>query len=134
MKWKENALTSLERKRLEKKDDNIEVGKLISKRLFNRQDNTLSIFDKKFTKEDEDNYTSNIEKQLENKDEEIVVQLPSTAIDKARYDNGYIYITYVGGDKEYVFQGNKQDFIDLMQAGSKGRHVQYVLRRYNTIY
>lgn len=133
MLWKENALTSLERKRIEK-SAKPEVDKLISKRLFNRDTRTLSILDTNFTKEDEKKYTSKVQKQINNKDKEIEVQLPSTAIEKARYDNGFIYITYVGGDKEYVFKGDKKEFMKLMQAGSKGRYVQNVMRKYNTIY
>lgn len=133
--WKEKALSSLERKKLEKNNNKIEVGKLISKRIFNRNNKTLSILDTNFTKEDEKNYTSKVQKQINNKDDEIEVQLPSTAIEKARYDNGFIYITYVNGDdKEYVFRGTKEEFLKLMRAGSKGRYVQNVLRKYNTLY
>lgn len=133
MQWKENALTSLERKRIESMKKP-EVGKLISKRLFNRDTGTLSILDTNFTKEDENNYTSKVQKQIDNDNEEIEVQLPSTAIEKARYDDGFIYITYIDGDKEYVFQGDKKEFLKLMRAGSKGRYVQNVMRKYNTIY
>ena len=58
------------------------------------------------------------------------VQLPSTAIESARFDEdkGAIYITYVGGGKEYVFKGDRNDWLQFMNAGSKGRHTQNVLR------
>ena len=66
--------------------------------------------------------------------EPVEVQLPSTAIANARFDEdkGAIYITYVGDSgKEYVFKGNKKDWLNFMNAGSKGRYVQYVMKVMN---
>ena len=65
--------------------------------------------------------------------EPVEVQLPSTAIANARFDEdkGAIYITYVGGDKEYVFKGDRKDWLNFMNSGSKGRYVQYIMKVMN---
>ena len=65
--------------------------------------------------------------------EPVEVQLPSTAIANARFDEdaGKIFVTYVGGDKEYVFTGNRKTWLNFMNAGSKGRYVQYVMKVMN---
>ena len=122
------------------KNKTVEVGKLISKRILSRNDDTgsyvggkLNISDKPFTEEDRKNYGKKLSKQIKNK-ETVEVQLPSTAIANARFDEdkGAIYITYVGdGGKEYVFQGDRKTWLDFMNSGSKGRYVQYVMKVHN---
>ena len=124
------------------KNKTVEVGKLISKRILNRDEDTgsyiggkLEISDNPFTEDDRKNYGKKLSKQMRDKsDEPVEVQLPSTAIANARFDEdkGAIYITYVGDSgKEYVFKGNKKDWLNFMNAGSKGRYVQYVMKVMN---
>lgn len=124
------------------KNKTVEVGKLISKRILNRDEDTgsyisgkLTISDKPFTEEDRKNYGKKLSEQMRDKsNENVEVQLPSTAIANARFDEdkGAIYITYVGDSgKEYVFKGNKKDWLNFMNAGSKGRYVQYVMKVMN---
>ena len=141
--WKNKLLNSTELKKQNKilnKNHTVEVGKLISKRIFSRNDDTgsyvggkLTIDDKPFTKEDRDKYGKKLTKQIKNS-EQVDVQIPSTAIANARFDEdkGAIYITYVGdGGKEYVFQGDRKTWLKFMNSGSKGRFVQNVMRKYN---
>ena len=124
------------------KNKTVEVGKLISKRILSRNEDTgsyiggkLEISDNPFTEDDRKNYGKKLSKQMRDKsDEPVEVQLPSTAIANARFDEdkGAIYITYVGDSgKEYVFKGNKKDWLNFMNAGSKGRYVQYVMKVMN---
>ena len=143
--WKNKLLSSLDLKKQNKlldKNKTVEVGKLISKRILNRDEDTgsyiggkLEIDDRPFTEEDRKNYGKKLSKQMRDKsDEPVEVQLPSTAIANARFDEdkGAIYITYVGDSgKEYVFKGNKKDWLNFMNAGSKGRYVQYVMKVMN---
>ena len=122
------------------KNKTVEVGKLISKRIFSRNDDTgsyvggkLTISDKPFTEDDRKNYGKKLSERIKNKGP-VEVQLPSTAIANARFDEdkGAIYITYVGdGGKEYVFQGDRKTWLKFMNSGSKGRFVQNVMRKYN---
>ena len=142
--WRKKLLTSLDIKKQEKmlkKKHEVEVPRLISKRLFNINADTgsyvdggVTIDDRPFSAVDRsDKKHAKIQaEQIKNK-RPVEVQLPSTAIASARFveDEGKIYITYVGGDKEYVFQGDKSDWLRFMNSGSKGRHTQYVLRKYN---
>ena len=140
--WKNKLLSSLDLKKQNKlldKNKAVEVGKLISKRILNRDEGTgsyiggkLEIDDKPFTAEDRDNYAKKRAKQIKNK-EPVEVQLPSTAVSNARFDEdgGKIFVTFVGGDKEYVFRGNKKDWLNFMNSGSKGRWVNYILKNYN---
>lgn len=137
--WKKKLLSSLDTKKQEKaldKNKTVEVARLISKRILSRNADTdsyiggkLTIDNKPFTAEDRDKYAKKRAKQIKNK-EPVEVQLPSTAIESARFDEdkGAIYITYVGGGKEYVFKGDRNDWLQFMNAGSKGRHTQNVLR------
>ena len=121
------------------KNKTVDVVKLISKRILSRNEDTgsyidgkLTIDDKPFTAEDRDNYAKKRAKQIKNK-EPVEVQLPSTAVSNARFDEdeGKIFVTFVGGDKEYVFRGNKKDWLNFMNSGSKGRWVNYILKNYN---
>ena len=143
--WKNKLLSSLDLKKQNKlldKNKAVEVGKLISKRILSRDEATgsyiggkLEIDDRPFTEDDRKNYGKKLSKQMRDKsDEPVEVQLPSTAIANARFDEdkGAIYITYVGDSgKEYVFKGNKNDWLNFMNAGSKGRYVQYVMKVMN---
>ena len=138
--WKNKLLSSIDLKKQNKllnKKHEVTVGKLISKRLLSPNndsylDSKLEIDDKPFTKEDRDNYAKKRAKQIKNK-EPVEVQLPSTAVSNARFDEdeGKIFVTFVGGDKEYVFKGNKKDWLSFMNSGSKGRWVNYVLKVMN---
>ena len=138
--WKNKLLSSLDLKKQNKllnKDHVVNIGTLVSKRLLNPNegsylDSKLEIDDKPFTKEDRDNYAKKRAKQIKNK-EPVEVQLPSTAVSNARFDEdeGKIFVTFVGGDKEYVFKGNKKDWLSFMNSGSKGRWVNYVLKVMN---
>ena len=143
--WKNKLLSSIDLKKQNKlldKNKTVEVGKLISKRILNRDEDTgsyiggkLTISDKPFTEDDRKNYSKKLSERMKNKSNEPVeVQLPSTAIANARFDEdaGKIFITYVGDSgKEYVFKGNKKDWLNFMNAGSKGRYVQYVMKVMN---
>ena len=124
------------------KNKTVEVGKLISKRILNRDEDTgsyiggkLTISDHPFTEDDRKNYGKKLSKQMRDKsDEPVEVQLPSTAIANARFDEdkGAIYITYVGDSgKEYVFRGDRKTWFDFQNSGSKGRYVQYVMKVMN---
>ena len=141
-KWQEKTLSSLALKKQNKilnKKHAVDVSRLISKRILNRNEDTdsyigggLEIDDKPFTEDDRKNYAKKRKEQMKNK-EPVEVQLPSTAIESARFDEdkGAIYITYVGGGKEYVFQGDRKTWLKFMNSGSKGRFVQNVMRKYN---
>ena len=143
--WKNKLLSSLDLKKQNKlldKNKTVEVGKLISKRILNRDEDTgsyiggkLTISDNPFTEDDRKNYGKKLSERMKNKsDEPVEVQLPSTAIANARFDEdaGKIFVTYVGDSgKEYVFKGNKRDWLNFMNAGSKGRYVQYVMKVMN---
>ena len=139
--WKNKLLSSIDLKKQNKilnKNHTVDVGTLISKRILNRNGDSyiggkLEIEDKPFTEEDRDNYAKKRAKQIKNK-EPVEVQLPSTAIESARFDEdkGAIYITYVGDSgKEYVFKGNRKTWLDFQNSGSKGRYVQYVMKVMN---
>lgn len=141
--WKNKLLSSIDLKKQNKlldKNKAVEVGKLISKRILSRNDDTgsyvggkLTISDKPFTEDDRKNYGKKLSERIKNKGP-VEVQLPSTAIANARFDEdkGAIYITYVGdGGKEYVFQGDRKTWLKFMNSGSKGRFVQNVMRKHN---
>ena len=142
--WKKKLLSSLDINKQEKaldKNKTVEVAKLISKRLFDINNNTggyiggkVSIDDRPFT-EDEiktKKYERKRAEQIKNK-EPVEVQLPSTAVSNARFDEdeGKIFVTFVGGDKEYVFKGDRKTWLQFMNSGSKGRFVNYILKNYN---
>ena len=143
--WKNKLLSSLDLKKQNKlldKNKTVEVAKLISKRILNRDEDTgsyiggkLTISDNPFTEDDRKNYGKKLSERMRDKsDEPVEVQLPSTAIANARFDEdkGAIYITFVGDSgKEYVIKGNKRDWLNFMNSGSKGRYVQYVMKVMN---
>ena len=143
--WKNKLLSSLDLKKQNKlldKNKIVEVGKLISKRALSRDEDTggyiggkLTISDNPFTEDDRKNYGKKLSERMKDKSNEPVeVQLPSTAIANARFDEdkGAIYITYVGDSgKEYIFRGDRKDWLNFMNAGSKGRYVQYVMKVMN---
>ena len=143
--WKNKLLSSIDLKKQNKllnKNKTVEVGKLISKRLLSRDEDTdsyiggkLTISDKPFTEDDRKNYGKKLSERMKDKSNEPVeVQLPSTAIANARFDEdkGAIYITYVGDSgKEYVFRGDRKTWLQFMNSGSKGRYVQYVMKVMN---
>ena len=142
--WKNKLLSSLDLKKQNKllnKKHTVNVATLISKRILSRNEDTgsyiggkLTISDKPFTEDDRKNYGKKLSEQMRNKgNEPVEVQLPSTAVSNARFDEdeGKIFVTFVGGDKEYVFKGNKKDWLNFMNAGSKGRYVQYVMKVMN---
>ena len=138
--WKKKLLSSLDLKKQNKilnKTHNVDVATLVSKRILKPNNGSyiggdVSIDDKPFTAEDRDKYAKKRAEQIKNK-EPVEVQLPSTAIANARFDEdeGKIFVTFVGGGKEYVFKGNKKDWLDFMNSGSKGRWVNYILKKYN---
>ena len=140
--WKNKLLSSIDLKKQNKlldKNKTVEVAKLISKRLFDINNNTgsyvggkVSIDNKPFTAEDRDKYAKKRAKQIKNK-EPVEVQLPSTAVSNARFDEdeGKIFVTFVGGGKEYVFKGDRKTWLNFMNSGSKGRFVNYILKNYN---
>ena len=139
--WKNKLLNSTELKKQNKilnKKHEVSIATLISKRALSRNADTgsyvggkVSIDDRPFTEDERKNkkYERKRAEQIKNK-EPVMVELPSTAIESARFDEdkGAIYITYVGGGKEYVFKGDRNDWLQFMNAGSKGRHTQNVLR------
>ena len=113
--WRKKLLSSLDVKKQNKlldKNKIVEVGKLISKRALSRNADTgsyvggeLTISDKPFTEDDRKNYGKKLSERMRNKgNEPVEVQLPSTAIANARFDEdkGAIYITYVGDRKSVV--------------------------------
>ena len=142
--WKNKLLSSLDLKKQNKllnKNKTVEVGKLISKRILSRDEDTgsyiggkLTISDNPFTEDDRKNYGKKLSERMRDKsDEPVEVQLPSTAIANARFDEdkGKIFVTFVGGDKEYVFTGNRKTWLDFQNSGSKGRFVNYILKNFN---
>lgn len=142
--WKKKLLSSLDINKQEKaldKNKTVEVAKLISKRLFDINNNTgsyvggkVSIDNRPFTEDERKNkkYERKRAEQIKNK-EPVEVQLPSTAIANARFDEdkGKIFVTFVGGNKEYVFKGDRKTWLDFQNSGSKGRFVNYILKNYN---
>ena len=143
--WRKKLLNSLDIRKQEKaldKKHTVDVATLISKRLFDINNNTgsyvggkVTISDNPFTEDDRKTkkYERKRAEQIKNK-EPVEVQLPSTAIANARFDEdkGAIYITYVGDSgKEYVFKGNRKTWLNFMNSGSKGRYVQYVMKVMN---
>ena len=140
--WRKKLLSSIDLKKQNKlldKGREVSIGTLISKRTLNRNGDSyiggkLEIDDRPFTEDDRKNYGKKLSERMKNKSNEPVeVQLPSTAIANARFDEdeNKIFITYVGGDKEYVFKGNRKDWLNFMNSGSKGRYVQYVMKVMN---
>lgn len=142
--WRKKLLSSLDVTKQEKaldKKHTVDVASLISKRLFdiNKNDDSyvggkVTIDDRPFTADERNTkkYERTRAEQIKNK-EPVMVEVPSTAIESARFDEekGAIYIKYVGGDKEYVFRGDRKTWLDFMNSGSKGQWVQYIMKKYN---
>lgn len=142
--WRKKLLNSLDIKKQEKtldKKHTVDVGRLISKRLFSINEDTgsyvdgnVSIDDRPFTADERNakKYERTRNEQIKNK-ETVMVELPSTAIANARFDEdkGKIYVTFVGGEKEYVFKGDRRTWLEFMNSGSKGQFLNYILKNYN---
>ena len=143
--WRKKLLSSLDLKKQNKlldKNKTVEVGKLISKRAFSRNEDTgsyvggkVTISDNPFTEDDRKNYGKKLSERMRNKgNEPVEVQLPSTAIANARFDEdkGAIYITYIrDSGNEYVFKRNRKNCFNFINAESKGRYVQYIMKVHN---
>lgn len=58
--------------------------------------------------------------------------IASTCVKSVRYDpkSGKCWLKFVGGEKEYLFLVPKDQFADFLEATSKGRHTNYVLKKY----
>lgn len=144
--WRKKLLSSLDIKKQEKaldKNKSVSVSSLISKRLFDINNNTdsyvggkVTIDDRPFTADERNTkkYERTRAEQIKNK-ESVMVEVPSTAIANARFDEdkGAIYIRYVGDEdgKEYVFKGDRKTWLDFMNSGSKGKFVQHIMKQYN---
>ena len=99
-KWKKKLLNSLNIRKQEKeldKNKTVDVGLLISKRLLNTNNDgssyiggKLDIDDSAFTEDDRKNYGKKRAEQIKNK-EPVEVQLPSTAIESARFDEDNMF-------------------------------------------
>lgn len=137
-RWKEKLLSSLDTKKINKtldKKQEVEIGRLISKRLFYRNEDT-GTFAGGTRRIDDTSFTDDDRREFGKRQQGInvkKVQVPSTAIKNARYDeaNNRLYITYVGGDKEYVFDVDRETFEQFMNSGSKGRFTQFVLKQFH---
>lgn len=105
-----------------KKGKEINVGLMNSKRYYGKGSNGHFI---------DDDAVSN---SLDELDGEVEVDIPSTAIAEVKYDpeTRVCNVRYVGGDKWYRFEGmSPQQFKSFMNAGSKGRYVNNVMRKKN---
>lgn len=118
----------------------VDVGRLVSSRRLNvasdghYAEGSTEIDDRPFTEGEKSGpgYRRAVKRQLVKRGP-VTLQVPSTAIANARFDEdeGKIFVTYVGGDKEYVFKGDRRDWLAFMNSGSKGRYAQNVLRKKN---
>lgn len=61
--------------------------------------------------------------------------IASTCVKSVRYNPSTqaCFITFAGGSKEYEFRVPPEEFEAFMEATSKGRHTNYVLKNYYTI-
>ena len=102
-----------------KKGKEINVGLMNSKRYYGKGSNGHFI---------DDDAISNSLDELEG---EVEVDIPSTAIAEVKYDpeTRVCNVRYVNGDKWYRFEGmSPQQFKSFMNASSKGRYVNNVMR------
>ena len=105
-----------------KKGKEINVGLMNSKRYYGKGSNGH------FTDDDA------ISNSLDELDGEVEVDIPSTAIAEVKYDpeTRVCNVRYVNGDKWYRFEGmSPLQFKSFMNAGSKGRYVNNVMRKKN---
>ena len=117
-------LASDNKKKIDKKlrkDKNVAIDKLISKRYYSKGSNG--------------HYTDDDAKMsIDEYDGEQEVEIPSTAIADVKYDpkTKVCYVKYVKGNKWYKFINmSPQQFKTFMNASSKGRYVQFVMRKKN---
>lgn len=118
------ALSSGDKKKISRdlrKDKNVTIGNLTSKRWLSRgSDGHYSDDDSKMT--------------LNEYEGEQEVEIPSTAIADVKYDPNtrVCHVKYRGGNKWYRFINmSPQQFKAFMNASSKGRYVQFVMRKKN---
>ena len=104
-----------------RKDKNVTIGNLTSKRWLSRGSNG--------------HYSDDDSKMTLNEYEgEQEVEIPSTAIADVKYDPStrVCHVKYRGGNKWYRFINmSLQQFKAFMNASSKGRYVQFVMRKKN---
>lgn len=104
-----------------RKDKNVTIGNLTSKRWLSRGSNG--------------HYSDDDSKMSLNEYEgEQEVEMPSTAIADVKYDPStrVCHVKYRGGNKWYRFINmSPQQFKAFMNASSKGRYVQFVMRKKN---
>lgn len=101
-----------------RKDKDLTINRLISKRFVTTDDDG-----KKGSGLSLDEYSGDTE-----------VEIPSTAIADVKYDpkSKVCHVKYVGGDKWYRFVNmTPQQFKSFMNASSKGRYVQRIMRKKN---
>ena len=115
---KSKELASDNKKKISKdlrKDKDLTINKLISKRFVTTDDDG-----KKGSGLSLDEYSGDTE-----------VEIPSTAIADVKYDpkSRVCHVKYVGGNKWYRFVNmTPQQFKSFMNASSKGRYVQRIMR------
>lgn len=114
-------LSSDDKQKIQKrlnKDKDVNVSNLISKRYFSKGS------DGHFTDDD-------AKVSLDEYDGEVEADVKSTAIDDVKYDkkNKVCWVKYVGGRKWYRFINvGMQQFMTFMNASSKGKYVENVMR------
>lgn len=105
-----------------RKDKDVLINRLISKRYYGKgSDGHYS----------DDDATHN---SLDEYSGETEVEIPSTAIADVKYDpkTQVCHVRYVNGNKWYRFINmSPKQFESFMNASSKGRYVQYVMRKKN---
>lgn len=118
------ALSSGDEKKISRnlrKDKNVTIDHLTSKRWFSKGSNG--------------HYSDDDSKMSLNEYEgEQEVEIPSTAIADVKYDpkTRVCHVKYRGGNKWYRFINmSPQQFKAFMNASSKGRYVQFVMRKKN---
>ncbi|MCQ2247712.1 MAG: KTSC domain-containing protein [Treponema sp.] len=114
----ESGQTNRIDKKLERGKE-IDVGLMNSKRYFGKGSNGLFIDD------------DAVSGSLDEYEGEVSASIPSTAIKQVNYDpkTGVCNVLYVGGNKWYRFENmSPQQFKSFMDASSKGRYVNNVMR------
>lgn len=119
------SLASDDTKKIDKKlgkDKDLLIGTLISKRYYGKGS------DGHYTDKDA------IHNSLDEYSGETEVEIPSTAIKDVRYNpkTRVCYVKYTSGNKWYRFINmSPQQFKAFMDSSSKGRYVQFVMRKKN---